>query len=287
MVITFPEFHHPLIQTALGTYNAEAQLLGQPLVEALPATDLATACQYVVSGQAAALVAGIEYSSRDVILACRQYFGMGNFADSLEQSSPIFGMPITREPYQTFSGLAVMRRGDETYLLADVAACKHPTREQLIEIIQQTYLSACAILSDQPRIALLSFSTNGSGGQDPTMDTYQAILSEFQGSDLIIDGEMQLDAAINPEIGAKKFPDSPVAGHANVLIAPDLNSGNLLYKAFEHIGGFTVAGPILQGFNYSVSDLSRGSSLEDITFTLETMIALNTYSEAFQNLSMQ
>ena len=87
--------------------------------------------------------------------------------------------------------------------------------------------------------------------------------------EITIDGELQLDAAIVPAIGEKKAPDSPVAGSANVLICPDINSGNILYKAMEHFGGFSAAGPILQGFNFPVSDLSRGSSVDDVKKTIE------------------
>ena len=92
--------------------------------------------------------------------------------------------------------------------------------------------------------------------------------------DLLIDGELQLDAAINPRIGTKKAPNSKVAGFANVLIVPDLNSGNILYKAMEQFGNFTSAGPILQGFNAPISDLSRGSTVLDIVSVIEAELAL-------------
>ena len=83
---------------------------------------------------------------------------------------------------------------------------------------------------------------------------------------------MQLDAAIIPEISNKKFPDSMIKGDANILITPDLNSGNLLYKAMERFGGFTIAGPMIQGFSYPLADLSRGSTAADVTLTLKTLI---------------
>ena len=85
---------------------------------------------------------------------------------------------------------------------------------------------------------------------------------------------MQLDAAINPRISAKKFPDSLVQGNANILIVPDLNSGNILYKSLEQFAGATVAGPILLGFAKPVSDLSRGSTVEDIILTAESLLKL-------------
>lgn len=273
MNIVFPELNHPTIQEAIIAYNTTYPLTP---ITALGANTLAEACDLVINGHADTIIAGIEYSSRDVILACRDNFGMGSFADASAQATSLLGVPISNEAYSTFSGLAVMQSPDDsrTILLSDMAACKHPNREQLIEIIEQTYLSALALLPETPRIALLSFSTYGSGGHDDTIDLMHDVLNEFHSTDIIIDGEMQLDAAINPAIAAKKMPSSPVAGRANVLIAPDLNSGNLLYKAFEQIGGYRVAGPILQGFNFPVSDLSRGSSIEDVLFTITNIIKL-------------
>ena len=123
---------------------------------------------------------------------------------------------------------------------------------------------------------MLSFSTLGSGGRDETISLSQAVVEKVREThpEILIDGEMQLDAAINPRVGEKKAPNSPVAGHANVLIVPDLNSGNILYKAMEQFGNFTAAGPILQGFNAPVSDLSRGSTVEDILAVIEAELAL-------------
>ncbi len=262
MKIVFPEFNNPTIQEALRRH-AEMRASGEPIpglaetgvseITALEAPDLATACAMVKSGQADTMIAGIDYSSRDVILACKEHLGLSG---------------------KTFSGLAVMQRDRELYLLADMAACKHPTKDQLVEIIHQTHASAEKLFAEPPRVALLSFSTFGSGGRDDTIELMQTVRSDFQGSEILLDGEMQLDAAVNPTVAQKKFPDSPVAGRANVLIVPDLNSGNILYKAFEHIAGFHVAGPILQGFNFPASDLSRGSSVADVILTIEVMAKL-------------
>ena len=95
----------------------------------------------------------------------------------------------------------------------------------------------------------------------------------------MIDGEMQLDAAVNENVGKKKAPGSLVAGRANVLIMPDLNSGNILYKAMEQFGGFTAAGPILQGFKMPVSDLSRGSTIEDVVAVIDVIKKLISRGE--------
>ena len=258
MKIVFPEYQNPTIQSALAEIQTKRATIPGFLPDTseiipLPASSLAEACQMVKAGHADTMIAGIDYSSRDVILACKDILGFSG---------------------QTFSGLAVMQRGAEVYLLADMAACKHPTAEQLIEIVQQTYASAKQLLSDSPRIALLSFSTLGSGGHDTTIDLMRTVRQAFTNTEILIDGEMQLDAAINPRVGEKKAPQSPVAGQANILIAPDLNTGNILYKAFEQLAGFTVAGPILQGFNFPVSDLSRGSTVADVVLTIEAMARL-------------
>lgn len=289
MNIVFPEFNHPTIQAAITAQKSLTELpcFSDPhasSITALPAPDLATACEMVNSGTADAMIAGIDYSSRDVILACREHFVMGErpqlVPSELVQPSSTSENSAEKSVYSTFSGLAVMQKPasngtpDQIYLLADMAACKHPTEAQLIEIIWQTYFTARTLLSGEPRIALLSFSTLGSGGRDDFITLANKIIPDLRQQGLLIDGEMQLDAAINPKIGQKKAPHSPVAGQANVLIAPDLNSGNLLYKAFEQFGGFTAAGPILQGFSHPVSDLSRGSSVADVVLTMEVMACL-------------
>jgi phosphate acetyltransferase len=123
---------------------------------------------------------------------------------------------------------------------------------------------------------MLSFSTFGSGGKDETMDLMrEAIVKTHETHpEIKIDGEMQLDAAVNARIGAKKAPDSDVAGRANVLIVPDINAGNILYKSLEQFAGAKVAGPILLGFTKPVSDLSRGSTAEDVVLTARCLARL-------------
>ncbi|MBR2996969.1 hypothetical protein IKF33_00815 [Candidatus Saccharibacteria bacterium] len=233
MKIAFVE-DNPILKQAIADTNTEA----------VWAPDLEIACAKVTAGEAQALIAGIDFTSRDVILACRDHLGMTS---------------------ETFSSSFVIKKADTTLIVADAATCKHPTEDQLYDIVMQTYQTATKIF-DTPKIAILSFSTLGSGGHDDTMTMSQNVVKRIRAEhpDILIDGEMQLDAAVNPKVAAKKAPDSPVAGSANVLICPDLNSGNILYKSLEQFGGFTAAGPILQGFNYPASDLSRGSTVSDV-----------------------
>lgn len=241
--IVFPEIGNPVIDEAMERVKD---------IEVVPAINLTEACQVLAEHEVDAMIGGIDYTSREVILACRDIIGMTG---------------------KTFSGAFVMTRGEERYILADAAACKEPTEEQMFEIICQTYETAKALLGNDPRVAVLSFSTLGSGGHSDALDRSLLALERVRRErpEIMIDGEMQLDAAVNPIIGKKKAPGSLVAGKANVLIMPDLNSGNILYKAMEQFGGFTAAGPILQGFKMPVSDLSRGSTVEDVVAVIEVM----------------
>ena len=240
MKIAFAE-DNPILKQAIKQTNTEA----------IYAPDLESACAKITNQEAEALIAGIDYTSRDVILACRDY--LGTVSD-------------------TFSSCFVMKNADQTLIVADAATCKHPTEDQLYDIVIQTYHTAAKLL-DVPKIALLSFSTLGSGGHDDTMTMIQNVIKRVRAEypDILIDGELQLDTAVSPKVAAKKAPNSPVAGSANVLICPDLNSGNILYKSLEQFAGFTAAGPILQGFTYTASDLSRGSTVDDVIEVIHTL----------------
>ena len=253
MKIVFPEGNNELIIEA--TNRAEQEGLCEPvLLDGTPEA-LTHSMQMVANGQADAVIAGIDYTSRDVILGARDFIGM-------------------RPDIKTFSGIFVLEFPDgRVYVVGDCATCKHPTAEQLTDIIMSTVDSARKILPDAPSVAILSFSTKGSGGHDDTIDTARTAIEVVKKLDptVIIDGEMQLDAAVNPRVGDKKAPGSPIAGKANVLIAPDLNSGNILYKAMQQFGGAMAYGPILQGFNRPVSDLSRGSTVDDIYGVIKTI----------------
>lgn len=255
MRIVFPEMGNSIIKEAVEK---------APEIEAMAANNLEEACAMVASGVAEGLIAGIDYTSRDVILACKDIIGV-------EESGGARVADESAKP--TFSASFVMTRGKKTYIIGDAAACKNPTEGQLYDITMQTYETAKAVLDTEPKIAMLSFSTFGSGGSDPSIDKARAVIERVRTArpEIQIDGEMQLDAAVNLRVAEKKAPGSQVAGRANVLILPDLNAGNILYKAMEQFGGFTAAGPILQGFNAPCSDLSRGSTVEDVLAVIEVI----------------
>src|SRR5699024_10437207 len=116
-----------------------------------------------------------------------------------------------------------------------------------------------------PRVAMLSFSTKGSAKSDETEKVVEAVgLAKEKDSKLVIDGEFQFDAAFVPSVAQKKAPESELAGHANVFIFPNLEAGNIGYKIAQRLGEFEAVGPILQGLNQPVNDLSRGCSAEDV-----------------------
>jgi phosphate acetyltransferase len=247
--ILFPEIKNNYIKIA----SEQLSDICEPILANITIDE---ATQMLADGEVDAMIAGIDYSSRDVILSTRDHVGAVG---------------------KTFSSLFVAKFPDgRRIIISDGATCKNPTSEQLADIIELAHDAAAKILDDEPRLAVLSFSTFGSGGKDPSMDkTAEAIaLIHERRSDILVDGEMQLDAAVNPRVGEKKAAahgGSDVAGHANVLIVPDINSGNILYKSIEQFAGATVAGPILLGFKKPVSDLSRGSTVDDIVFTTKCL----------------
>lgn len=170
----------------------------------------------------------------------------------------------TKQGIKKTSGVFIMVRDDEKYVFGDCAINIAPSSEDLAEIATES--AATAKLFDiDPRIAMLSFSTKGSAKSEETERVIEAVkIAKEKDSSLLIDGEFQFDAAFVPEVAASKAPDSEIKGNANVFVFPSLEAGNISYKITERLGGFEAVGPILQGLNRPVNDLSRGCSSEDV-----------------------
>ena len=170
-----------------------------------------------------------------------------------------------KKPFKKTSGVFVMMKGTERYIFTDCAINIAPTSEDIAENAIISYDTAKAFGIDEPKIALLSFSTKGSASS-PEVDKVADALKPIkeQAPNLVIDGELQFDAAFVPKVGETKAKGSPVAGHANVFVFPSLEAGNIGYKIAQRMGGFEAIGPILQGLNSPVNDLSRGCSTEDV-----------------------
>ena len=245
MKIIFPEIK--------SNTNAITAIQNFPDVTWLPSDNLDEAAEIVANNTADSMISGLDYSSRDVLLTYKDHLPLkSNF----------------------FSSCFICQKGDQVIAIADGGVNKQPDAEKLYTIVEDTAKTFKNYTGFQPKIAMLSYSTNGSGGKNPDLEKIHFVIDKIRKNhpDYIIDGEMQLDAAIDPEVSHKKFPTSTIGGQANILITPDLNSGNILYKSLERFGGFTCAGPIIQGFEKPLADLSRGSTIEDIKLTIDVIL---------------
>ena len=170
-----------------------------------------------------------------------------------------------KKPFKKTSGVFVMMKGTERLIFTDCAINIAPTSEDIAENAIISYDTAKSFGIDEPKIALLSFSTKGSASSEEVDKVANALkLIKEQAPELVVDGELQFDAAFVPKVGETKAKGSPVAGHANVFVFPSLEAGNIGYKIAQRMGGFEAIGPILQGLNSPVNDLSRGCSTEDV-----------------------
>lgn len=181
---------------------------------------------------------------------------------------PAFQLIKTAPDYSLVSSVFFMLLPDEVYVYGDCAINPDPDAEQLAEIAIQSADSAKAFGID-PRIAMISYSTGTSGtGADVEKVAEATRIAKERRPDLLIDGPLQYDAASVESVGRQKAPDSQVAGRANVFIFPDLNTGNTTYKAVQRAANVVSVGPMLQGLNKPVNDLSRGALVDDIVFTI-------------------
>lgn len=169
-----------------------------------------------------------------------------------------------KEGYKKTSGVFVMVKGDERYIFADCAINIAPDSNDIAETAILSNITAKSFGVD-PKIALLSFSTKGSAKSDETEKVIKALeIVKERDASIAVDGELQFDAAFVPTVAEKKAKGSDIAGHANVFIFPSLEAGNIGYKIAQRLGGYDAIGPILQGLNSPVNDLSRGCNSDDV-----------------------
>lgn len=213
-------------------------------------------------GETEAVVAGASHTTADVVRAAKYIIGL---TDGVTDVSSYFAMLGQRPEYGHHG----------SFIFADCGAIIDPDPEVLAGIVIASADTARRLLGCVPAVALLSFSTHGSA-HHPRIDKIRKALyiARERAPDLLVDGELQVDAAIMPEIAARKCPTSPLEGRANVLVFPDLNSGNIAYKLVERLAGAEAIGPMLQGLRAPMSDLSRGCKVGDVVQTLTVMSVL-------------
>ncbi len=211
--------------------------------------DLFFGAMMVKEGMADGSVAGSTASTGDVLKAAFQCVGMPE------------GISIV-------SSFFLMIFPEQTYSFADCAVVPHPDAAQLADIAISTADNHEKLTGEEPYVAMLSFSTKGSAKHEDVDKVLEATkIAKEKRPDLLIDGELQFDAAIIDSIGKRKAPGSEVAGRANVLIFPDLTAGNIGYKIAQRLGGAEAVGPVVQGLKKPLFDLSRGCSVDDIVNT--------------------
>ena len=199
----------------------------------------------VKMGKADCLLGGATYSTADTV-------------------RPALQLIKTKPGNNIVSSCFIMVKGDQKLAMGDCAINIAPNEDELVEIAIETAKTA-KVFGIDPKVAMLSYSTYGSGKGDMVTLVANATKKVKEAApDLAVDGELQFDAAVAPEVAKVKCSDSPVAGQANTFIFPDINAGNIGYKIAARLGGYEAIGPVLQGLNAPINDLSRGCNAEEV-----------------------
>ena len=244
----------PQLRTYADAYYALRQHKGvtpEAAIEAMQ-SPLGFAAMMVRQGDADGTVGGALHTTADTVRAALQIIGRRSGVKTVSS----FFLIMLCEPHHTKKG---------GFVFADCGLVVEPTVEELAEIAISSAQSFNNLLGEEPRVAMLSFSTHGSAQHDRVNHVAEAAKrAKNAQADLIIDGDVQFDAAFVPAVSKAKSPDSPLKGEANVLIFPNLEAGNIGYKIVERIAGAKAIGPILQGLAKPANDLSRGCSAQDV-----------------------
>lgn len=218
-----------------------------------------------------------------MLVHMKQAHGMvsGATHSTADTVRPALQIIKTKPGVQKTSGVFIMVRDEERYVFADCAININPNSQDLAEIALESAKTALTF-DIEPRVAMLSFSTKGSAQSPETEKVVDAVkLAKEMDPHLLLDGEFQFDAAFVPSVARQKAPDSLIQGDANVFIFPSLEAGNISYKMVQRLGGFEAVGPILQGLNRPVNDLSRGCSEEDV-YKLAVITAAQGFVAQYQ-----
>lgn len=274
----YDPFCDPLQSQLTQLLRVRLERRGKPVPESVALERMALDPTYagvllLKAGLADGMVGGAQVPTANVIRAALQVVGVDA---KVPVVSGAFIMLLREQ----------LPAGQNTLVFADSAVIPQPSVEQIVSITINTARLTRAILGQEPVVALLSFSTHGSA-KDPSITRMVSALQLIrqQAPDLCVDGEMQLDAALIPEISASKAPGNLVKGRANVLIFPNLDAGNIAYKLLERVGHATALGVILSGLAKPINDLSRGCSVDDIMNIIAVTALQSAHGYEYQLLS--